>query len=89
MCDVTRWHGGCKQVTYITIMDGFARQGDAKACRAVLRRMSAQGVEPDVVAYNILLRVSVFDSPPWQEVCSLHLWSQAQGSRAPGRQTQG
>lgn len=49
------------QVTYTTLIDGCVRTGNTESGRALLSEMLANGVQPNVVTYNTLLRAYALD----------------------------
>ena len=61
------------QVTYSTLIDGCVRAGDADTGKALLSEMLAQGVKPNVVTYNTLLRAYATDEHTDMQVCLFRL----------------
>ena len=60
------------QVTYSTLMEGFARQGNVAAVQNVFSLMTAQNLPPNLVVYNILLRVTVLNPPATLQVIPIY-----------------
>ena len=58
----------CAQVTYSTLMEGYARQGNVRMCHELIRQMTLKSVGPNAIVYNILLRVSLQKPRPNIEV---------------------
>lgn len=68
------------QVTYTTLIDGCVRTSKAETGRELLSEMLANGVQPNVVTYNTLLRACAADSQTDLQVCAVkafkevHTW---------------
>ena len=55
-------------MTYGTIIEGYAQRGNVAMCQKMVQQMSEEGVPPNAVVYNILLRVSIMYPRPSLEV---------------------
>lgn len=56
------------QVTYSTLMEGYARQGDVSKCKLLVEQMHNAGLHPNALIYNILLHVAVLHPVPDMQV---------------------
>ena len=64
------------QVTYTTLIDGCVRTSKAETGRELFAEMLANGVQPNVVTYNTLLRACAADSQADLQVCAVQAFKE-------------